>query len=58
MEHHLAEYSVAGKIKRMACRWLDDVKELTGPSSNEMWREHAEDREAWIQHVSRVAQSD
>ena len=41
-----------------ACRWLDDVKEWTGLSSNEMWREHAEDREAWRQHVSRVAQTD
>ena len=37
-----------GKIKRKPCRWLDDVKEWTGLSSNEMWREHAEDREVWI----------
>ena len=48
----------SGKIKRKAFRWLDDVKEWTGLSSNEMWREHAEDRVAWRQHVSRVAQTD
>ena len=47
-----------GKIKRKACRWLDDVNEWTGLSSNEMWMEHAEDRVAWIQHVSRVAKTD
>ena len=47
-----------GKIKRKACRSLDDVEEWTGLSSNEMWREHAEDREAWRQRVSRVAQTD
>ena len=40
-----------GKIKRKACMWLDDVKERTGLSSNEMWREHAEDREACICHA-------
>ena len=39
-----------GKIKRKVCRWLDDVKKWTGLSSNEMWREHAEDLEAWRQH--------
>ena len=44
--------------KRKACRWLDDVKEWTGLSSNEIWSEHAEDRKAWRQHVSRVAQTD
>ena len=47
-----------GKIKMTTRRWLEDVKEWTGLSSNEMWREHAENREAWRQHVSRVAQSD
>ena len=47
-----------GKIKRKACMWLDDIKERTGLSSNEMWREHAEDREAWRKHVSRVVQTD
>ena len=47
-----------GKIKRKVCRWLNDVKKWTGLSSNEMWREHAENREAWRQHVSRVAQTD
>ena len=26
-----------GKIKRKACRWLEDIKEWTGLSSNEMW---------------------
>ena len=40
-----------GKIKRKACRWLDKVKERTGLSSNEMWREHAEDRVASRQYV-------
>ena len=34
----------SGKIKRKACRWLNDVKKWTGLSSNEMWREHAESR--------------
>ena len=47
-----------GKIKRKACRWLDDVKEWIGLSSNEMWMEHAEDLEAWRHHISRVAQTD
>ena len=35
----------SGKIKRKACRWLNDVKKWTGLSSNEMWREYAENRE-------------
>ena len=48
----------SGKIKRKACRWLEDVNEWTGLSSNEIWSEHAEERGAWRQHVSRVAQTD
>ena len=56
--NHLARVQSRGKIKRKACRWLDDVKEWKGLSSNEIWSEHAEDREAWRQHVSRVAQTD
>ena len=47
-----------GKIKRKACGWLEVVKEWTWLNSNEMWGEHAEDRDAWRQHVSRVAQTD
>ena len=31
---------------RPARQWLDDVKEWTGLSSNEMWRER-KDRVAW-----------
>ena len=32
----LQSLQIRGKIKRKACRWLDDVKEWTGLSSNEM----------------------
>ena len=37
-------------------QWLDDVKEWTGLSSNEIWRK-PEERVARRKHVSQVAKS-
>ena len=40
--------------RRPTRQWLDDVKERTGLSWNEMWRE-TDDSRAWSKHGSRIA---
>ena len=54
-KHPILQGEVEGKISRgrPAKQWLDDVKELTWLSSNDIWKE-PEDRVAWRKLPSHI----